>query len=180
MHANMPQLEPFQIRAIARHYTDRQMMRLGNDRLRVGPDQRFWSNGFALFFEPPTAKMEKWSVDTKFYAENISYSGFLQGLGHSLSDSVVAFPVEVIPFGKNTNGPRKAVRFQNHGSHVWVDGRYVSAILKRCKKSKCQVSWAIHGDTLFALCDGKLIAVVMGLHVKDRDTQDLEWNLKAV
>jgi len=137
-----------------------------------------WSNGHVLFCENMPAKRPAgWHGQESASAAQIDdFSDVREGEGKK------AWPVAVAPWDA---GKAKAVKFATaDGEMFWVDGRYLSALLKRLgrKERQNRVFYRLSPfERCLAVYDSwKLIGLVMPLDIKEDDYgEDAEMVVKV-
>lgn len=169
-----------QIRKLARCYTDK---RLVKDRKIVEAEGgAWWSNGFvAIWGEKPPPQTEKQREEN---GHAVLPADTLADLFTVYADREV-YPVEIAPLDK-----MRPLRFADgNGTSVWVQGGFVSAILKRCRKRKVEVRYFVFGDKFpvgdkpnprgVYITDGARspVACVMQLHPEDY-AKGADWNFR--
>ena len=171
------QLEPFQIRKMARPYSDAQLVKQGQKQLVTG--EGFWSNGYAAFYgEEPSEKIKSIAHHIADVTES-----FLDWMREEFASSFPVRPVEIVPAPVTGDKKRVLMRFANCRCAGWVNGRYVSAVLKRYKeKDVGHVQWHAFSKGIMASFDGELVAVIMGVYLNEEGLerlQNTEWSLKV-
>jgi hypothetical protein len=131
-----------QIRKLARCYTDKRLVK--DCKVIETEDDAWWSNGFIAVWgeKPPDGGNERKTLPADALSSQFTV----------YTDREV-YPVEIAPAAFDGRAIR-ALRFSDgNGTCVWVQGGFVSAILKRCRKRKVKPRYFALGDKFPVGCD---------------------------
>lgn len=171
----MNSLEPKQIKNLAKPYTDKQMTNIGynHDPLKGAG---WWSDGSAVFFEEYQQHSGKAQMPDPKEATAAQQA---QCEKWATLEGTQAFPVEVAKFEECD---LRLLRFvSKEGRSVWLDGRYVSALMQPKRAGKGTLTFELAdmspSMSLLRVRNGRLIGMVA--QITPKDLGDVEWNFKA-
>lgn len=133
-----------------------------------------WGNGFIWFFEdtPIVDGYEPTQASTKLF-------DWSNSILHDDGSNAFSGPVWPITACPNSYGSRRmyAEFSDGNGLNQWYDGRYVSAMLKRCRRAKakqiafrlCDMPIGIDGKVLVVYADNVPVGLIMQLNLFEKD-----------
>jgi len=171
----MNSLETGQIKKLAKGYTDKQMGGIGYNSTPI-EGVGWWSNGSAILFEEykqHSGKVQMPEPKEATGRQQEQCEAWASGQGTQ------AFPVEVAKF---ENSDLRLLRFvTKEGQSAWLDGRYVSALLKPKRAGKGDLTFELvemsPSAALLRVKNGRLIGMVA--QITPKDLGEMEWNFKA-